>query len=594
VIYPVTPLATAGARNEPWERIAGCEAVRLFAERAAAARPGFAVTAVNAEVVGRVCRRLDGLPLGVELAAARMSSMPLDQLAERLEHSFALLDSASRATAERHRGLSASVRWSWELLDGMDQALLGRLAVFPASFTLAAAEHVAAGPGLEVGVVAAGLARLVTRSLVQLDDTGRPDQTRYRLLEAVRDYGRHLLDPALAARLRARHARWCLEVAEQAEPHLLRAGSAPWLALLHREHHHVRAALQWAFDPGGDPLVGARLIRCLWHLWDLRGARGEGAYWVHTALDAIGDRDPAQRLALLAAGALFHLGRAEFDVCTRLADEQLGLSRAETASVWQGQALAMLATAAWARGQFDKALPLYREAVAASLAGGDLWRASLEQSQLARLHRDRHEPGEAMTVARRALAHAHEVGEGLACGLALDVLASLEHHRGDLAAARALNQQAQQQYALVGYVEGEASALDLAGHIALASGDLVAAREGFERSLRRRRRIGHREGTALALEGLAEVALAVADEEAAALLLGAAAAVRREIGGAPSASVTGHDHDHRARLADTLGPVLAEQSLHRGADTTIDEVIRRSHTPPERDRDLGQPPVSRH
>ncbi|MDQ2708948.1 MAG: BBE domain-containing protein [Actinomycetota bacterium] len=340
------------------------------------------------------------------------------------------------------------------------------------------------------------------------------------VLETTRQFARQRLDEVTLARLRERHARRYRTQAQEAELHLFRAGSAQWLPRLHSEQDNFRAALEWSFGPDGDPELGAQLVRCLWHPWDLRGARGEGLHWVHAGLDAIGTDRPAQRLPLLSAGALFHLGRADFDAVAVLAHEQLALARPSGAQDWVSDALAMTASVAWARGDFAQAHQLYEEAVAASLAGGDLWRASMEEAQLARLHRDRQELATARAVAMRALAHAREVGEDLAYGLVLDVLASLEQRRDDVPAARRLAQDALAHYRRVGYVEGEASALHLAGRLALAAHEPEPAREAFERSLHLCRRIEHRAGTATALEGLAGVAAMVDDNEHAVLLLG--------------------------------------------------------------------------
>jgi predicted ATPase len=537
-VYPVRPLALAAA-HDGWDRIAACEAVRLFTSRAAAARPGFAVTADNAKLVLEVCRRLDGLPLALELAAARAAAMPLPDLAGRLGDRFRLLDSATRSADSRHRSLTATVAWSHDLLTGPERLLFARVAVFPATFALDAAEAVTADAELPARDVALLLARLVAGSTVQLEDGAVEDGAvedgdggtpRYRMLETTRQFARERLsEPALAA-LRDRHTRHYLDRAQLAEPHLFRAGSAPWLAGLHRERANLRAALEHAFGPGGDPDAGARLVRCLWHYWDLRGARDEGLHWVHAGLGAIGADRARERLPLLSAGTLLHLGRAEFAASATLAREQLALARAAGDRGWEGDALAMAATVCWARREFDRAQQLYEDAVSASVAGGDLWRAAMEEAQLARLHRDRNEPDAARVVALRSLAHADEVGEELARGLARDVLASLEERWGDVVAARRLAEEALGHYRVVEYREGEASALQLAGRIALATRDPDAAGVAFRRSLQLCRRIGHRAGTAAALEGLAGVAAAGADDRAVAELSGAASALRSEIG----------------------------------------------------------------
>jgi predicted ATPase len=526
VVYPVRPLQLA-AGDEGWDRIVTCEAVRLFTSRASAARPGFAVTADDAQLVLAICRRVDGLPLAIELAAARTAAMSLPDLAALLGDRFRLLDSAVRTADARHRSLATTMAWSYDLLTEAERTLFVRVGIFPASFDLHAATAVAGGTDLFGHDVLSLLSRLVVCSTVALEEGAG---VRYRLLETARQFARrYLTDPQLAG-LRERHARHYLALVQEAGRHLFRAGSAAWLGRLHNESDNLRAALEWSFGPTGDPQIGAGLVTGLWHYWDLRGARGEGLHWVHAGLEAIGADRPEDRMPLLSAGALLHLGRADFEATQALAIEQLTLARAAQNQPWEGNALAMLATTAWARGQFDRAQQLYEDAITASIKGGDLWRAALEEAQLARLHRDRNEPDAARTAASRSLGHAIEVGEELARGLAVDVLASLEHRWGNASDARALAGEALAHYRLVGYEEGEASVLHLTGRIALAAHESESATAAFERALQLCRRIGHRAGEAAALHGLAAVAAAAADIETATRLASDAATLRAEIG----------------------------------------------------------------
>ncbi|MDT7611437.1 MAG: hypothetical protein QOD82_3487 [Pseudonocardiales bacterium] len=537
-LHPVGPLFLA-APDAPWDQIADCEAVRLFANRAAAVRPGFAVTPDNAGLLLDVCARLDGLPLALELAAARAASIPLRELAARLDDRFRLLAAAARPADSRHRSLSATVRWSYDLLTGPERTLLEQIAVFSSTFDLSAAQALLGGEGPSARDVLLTLSRLVACSMVQLEE--EPDsEPRYRLLETTRQFAREKVSGAEFDRWRARHARYYLSLAELAGPRLFRAGAGPWLARLHRERANLLAALEWAFGPNGDPDVGARLAGCLWHYWDLRGARGEGLHWIHTALDAVGTEPAVRRMPLLSAGALLHMGGAEFDATTELAAELLALARGTGHRAWEGDALSLTATTAWAQGRFDQAQQLYQDAIAAALAGGGVWRAAMAEAQLARLHRDRNEPDAARAAALRSLAHAQQVGEELAHGLAFDVLASIEHRWGSAAEARRLVEEALAHYRLVDYREGEASGLHLVGRIALGAGEPERAHVAFQRSLRLCQQIGHRAGTAAALEGLADATAAAGDTTTtdgitahrleADRLRAAASALRAEIG----------------------------------------------------------------
>ena len=268
VVFAVGPLAV-GDMAESWDRIASSEGVRLFAERGAAARPGFVVDESNAHIVGDICRRLDGLPLALELAAARVATTPLPRIAERLDDRFRLLDGVTRSPNPRHRSLAATVEWSYGLLDDDEHALFDQLAVFSGSFTLDAAEAVAEVGSVEVGRLLSGL---VSRSLVQLNERNE----RYRLLETLREFGRgRLSKTAEFHTARARHARYYLHVAEDAAPRLRHAGSASWYGRLAEEEPNMRSALEWAFGPEGDIEVGIRIACAMWFFWDVRGSDGE-------------------------------------------------------------------------------------------------------------------------------------------------------------------------------------------------------------------------------------------------------------------------------------------------------------------------------
>ena len=487
-VHPVAPLPLPRP-HAGWAEIRTSPAVRLFTDRAAATRPGFMVTAENAGVVVEICRRLDGLPLAVELAAARTSALPLRALADRLDDGVL----AGRAATARHRSLAATVAWSHDLLPGAERALFPQLGVFAGDFDLDAVAAIAGGdPALP-------LAHLVECSLVQAEDG------RFRLLSTTRAFATAATTAAELCDLRRSHAHHYRDLARRALPYLHRAGSGRWLADLHRERDNLRAALEWAAGPDGEPQVLVELGESLWHYWDVRGSRGEGLRWLTAALATVGPDRP-ERMTLLSAAALLHQGRAEFAATEVRAAELRRLAVRAGDHRWEGDALALRATVAWARGSFDRAQQLYEDAVVASLAGGDVWRAAMEEAQLARLHRDRCEPDAARALAERATLHADAVGEELARGLARDVAASIEHRWGNPAAAKRLVSEALTHYRLVGYREGEASALHLSGRVALAEGDRRRAARQLGRSLRVYRSIGHRAGVALALDSLAELA----------------------------------------------------------------------------------------
>jgi predicted ATPase/DNA-binding SARP family transcriptional activator len=291
------PLATPAPGTE-WPEAGEYAAVRLFADRGAAARADFTVNASNVAAVVQICQRLDGLPLALELAAARLRALPVEQVAARLDDRFRLLTGGSRTALPRHRTLSAVVDWSWDLLDGAERAVLSRLSVFPPGATLDAAERICAGPQAPAELMLDLLAALVDKSLV-VPTIGGDGEPRYRLLETIRVYGAERLAQAGEAEaVRAAHAAYYLEMAQEAEEHLRGHEQLVWLARLSAENENLVAALRWAIDTRQADLA-VRLGQTIGAFWLLRGSRTETATWLTEALDVPGE-SPAQERAACA------------------------------------------------------------------------------------------------------------------------------------------------------------------------------------------------------------------------------------------------------------------------------------------------------
>jgi len=270
-VHRVPPLSTP-ADGDDLDAISASEAVRLFTDRATGQGVRLAWDEPAADVVGRICRRLDGIPLALELAASRLRAMPASELDARLDERFALLTGGSRAGLPRQRTLRAMVDWSWELLNPAERAVLSRLSTFAGGFGLAAAEAVAAGPDVPPGEVAGHLGALVDKSLVQFGDTGT-GPGRYRLLETVRQYAAGQLDalgPVAAGAARIAHRDYYLALAEAAAPQLRAHDQAEWLHRLDAELGNLRAAIAVSqAQPGAEP--GLRVAACVRVYWRARG-----------------------------------------------------------------------------------------------------------------------------------------------------------------------------------------------------------------------------------------------------------------------------------------------------------------------------------
>jgi predicted ATPase len=311
VLHPVGPLGMPSGEVAPAEAL-GFPAVRLFADRGAAARPGFAVDQRTVAAVLDICRRLDGIPLAIELAAARLRALSPDQIAGRLDDRFRLLAGGSRAALPRHQTLRAVVDWSWDLLSDPERVLARRLAVFPGGATLDAAERVCAGPdlgGLDRDEVLWLLAALVEKSLVVTAEDGA--EVRYSMLETMRAYGQERRQEAgEEAALRRAHADYFLALAEEAEPHLRRAEQLDWIRRLTAERENLHGALRWAIDSGVAE-VAMRLVAAMAWYWFLQSARAEGAEWARQALAISGPVAPGVRAQGYVAAALAGLSGSD-------------------------------------------------------------------------------------------------------------------------------------------------------------------------------------------------------------------------------------------------------------------------------------------
>jgi predicted ATPase len=329
VLHPVGPLAMPAEDVAPAEA-ARYPAVRLFADRGAAARPGFAVDEATVAPVLRICRALDGIPLALELAAARLRALSPEQIAGRLDDRFRLLADGSRPALPRHQTLRAVVDWSWDLLDDSERVLLRRLAVFAGGATLEAVERVCADPGPGLGGLARDdvlylLAALVDKSLVVAGEDGEAGEVRYRLLETVRAYGQERRRQAGEDEaLHRAHAAYFLDLAERADPRLRGHDQLGWIARLSAERDNLHTALRWAVDTP-DATMALRLVVALGWYWLLRSARAEATGWAAQVQPLASSREvpPALRAQLLAYRSLLTIsGGLQFGQALEAADRR--------------------------------------------------------------------------------------------------------------------------------------------------------------------------------------------------------------------------------------------------------------------------------
>jgi non-specific serine/threonine protein kinase len=553
--YSVPPLEVpAEAEAVDWEALERCAAVRLFVERAQAVAPGFRLTLENAPAVASLCRELDGLPLAIELAAARANLLSPEMLLARLSDRLTLLAGAARGVPERHQTLRAAIDWSYQLLGPAEQALFRRLGVFRGDWSLAAVEAICL-PGEAHPPAAAlnGLATLVDHSLVQTVEAPAGER-RYRMLETLRIFAYERLEAAgEAAEFHHRHASYYLALAESVAPDLYTHSQPAAMALLERENANLRAGLLWAVHAPAGAVVGLRLTEALTQFWQLRGNAREGLGWLRLALPRGEEAAPgihAQALknaAFLAAftdenawaldcadraqaiyerlddprgAALLNLVRvhlprpgADPDHDRALVEQSLAVFRAGSHQWNTAVALMLLGGLDLAAGRLEQAAEAFSESLAICQALGNIWASARRLVRLGEIDLARGRAAQAHSHFHQALGLARQAGDRWGMCTALMALGAAHGAAGDAAlAARLL---------------GAAQALQSASGIQLLTLDqavqeraLAAARAALSEA---EFALAWAAGQALAAHGLEHVvaaALAAAPPGAAALPAG--------------------------------------------------------------------------
>lgn len=363
-LFAVPPLGMPAADSSVEEALKH-DAVRLFADRAGSLRDGFVVNDENVSAVVEICRRLDGLPLAIELAAARTRSLPVDEIALRLNDRFRLLTGGSRTAMPRHRTLRAVVEWSWDLLSADERLLADRMSVFPGGSTPASAAAIVDGawPQSRVDDV---LAALVDKSILTLTDD---PATRYRMLETLREFGtERLVVAGEIETVRHLHSTYFRDLAEAAAPHLMTAGQVPWFRLLARERDNVLASLRFLSD-SGDADTAIRTTAAMGMYWVLRGSHSEASDWLAAALDIPGESEPEARITVEALNEFRLLAGPDGMTNARRTIEVLERARDSTSPMARGLAALALPLVQLISGDFESAM----RGIDAGLQNDDPW-----------------------------------------------------------------------------------------------------------------------------------------------------------------------------------------------------------------------------
>jgi predicted ATPase/class 3 adenylate cyclase len=553
--------------------VAPFESVRLFTERALLARPDFRVTNQNAATLASICNRLDGIPLAIELAAARVRSLSVEELNRKLDERFRILTGGSRTALPRQQTLRSLIDWSYDLLHEPEKLLLQRLSVFVGGWTLAAAEPVCAGEGVAVAEVLDLMTSLVDKSLVVVDQNSEP--YRYRLLETVRQYARErLLESGSSEAVRERHRDCFLALAEEAESKLTGTEQAAWLRRLEGEHDNLRSALESSLVVAGEG-TGLRLCGALQRFWRTRGHISEGREWCARVLGKVEveDQTPERAKVLNNAGILAFYqsdllaARAQHEECLAIR-RRLG-DRSGIAG-----SLLNLGNVARGQGDYPAARAFIEESLAIERELGNRRGVARSLNNLGNVVLDQGGYALAQELHLETLAIWRELGDLGDTGSSLINLGLLAYYQGDYPAAKGLNQEALAIMRELGNRRRIAGLLNNLGSVVREEGDLAAARGLYSESLMICRELGDRRGIADALDGLASVVAALCSSLHAARMWGAAERLREEIG-SPLAPIERQHYDRRVAVArTTLGDDAAfDRARQEGRALTLEQAI---------------------
>jgi len=578
-IFRVPSLAVPDAEDRlPLNELAEVGAVRLFVERAAAAEAGFTLTSENAPAIAEISRRLDGMPLALELAAARIKVLPAVEIAKRLEHRFELLSSGARASPPRHQTLRALVDWSYEQLSKREQLLLGRLSVFAGGWMLDSAEAVCEGEGIKEPEVLELMSSLVEKSLVEKLAALETAGPRYRMHETIREYARDRFSEQENALVAGRHRDYFLKLAEEAEPHL-RGGveQAAWFRRLGIEHENLRTAFGTCVGDDGGVLVGLRLAGALGLYWEMRGHWNEGQKICEEFLARPEAREKtASRAKVLRNAAGLTLFRPDYPKARDLLEESLGISQGLEDRRGMAESLLCLGIVTLREGDDTRARSLCEESLTIARELSDTRLISKCLNALAKMENDRHIVHELFL---KSLEFAREARDRTGEATALGNLGFEAVDKGDYEEALSMIEESLSGYRELVDLEGLAWTLGLRADVAIDLGDLERARECSEESLLLSRRLGSPHLESYALSILARVARFEGDLNWARLLLEESLSIARGSGraiearallGLGSVCLEAGEHDRaRQLLTDSLALHL-KCDTHRGLAAALE------------------------
>jgi predicted ATPase/class 3 adenylate cyclase/Tfp pilus assembly protein PilF len=564
--FPLHPLALPSSDSEVREILAS-PAVELFVARARAVRPGFAVSGEDARHVAAICRRLDGLPLAIELAAARVKVLSFAALASRLEKSLAALGSGRRDASDRQRTLAGAIAWSYELLDEDEQGLFARLGVFAGGWSLQVAEAVCDRNDLAVDVLD-GIASLVDKSLVQVVEG---DEARFSMLETIREFSREKLEESgEAEEIRSAHAEYFRALAEEAEPHLVGADQKEWLDRLEREHDNMRAALRLMLAASDETAISFGAT--LWRYWSERGHLTEGRQWLDSVLRLRSPDAAARARAAYGNGALAAM-QGDYGAARNLFVESEALFAKLGDAEGTASCLARLGWVCSLQGDYAEARRLSHKALRQARQRGPTDSEYTALTTLGNIAMQEGDIASARKLFEQTLSLSEEAQDERGRAIALGNLGAIAIESGDYEEATLLLEQGLTVAREIRDLEAMNTLLINLGLATLFTGRRLNSRRYLTDALDSARRMGDKLSIAYSLEGLAGVTALDGNLEHAALLFGRATSLRSMIGSPRSDSEQSQYEDLFMRAGAGLQAPEWLSDLERGAAMGLEEAL---------------------
>jgi predicted ATPase/DNA-binding XRE family transcriptional regulator len=553
----------------------------LFIDRVRAALPGFQVNDGNVADIAHICQRLDGIPLALELAAARVPMLGIADLSERLDDCFRVLTAGSRTGLPRQQTLRSTLDWSCGLLTERERRTFARVSVFAGGWTLSAAERVVGDEAIHASDVADLMAQLVDKSLVLAEERNGPQ--RYRLLEPVRQYARELLVASGEDEtIRRQHAEYFTDLAEVAEPEFLGSSQLQWIRRLEREHDNLRAALAWsvrrAHVPGGDerPVLGLRLAAALVTLWHVRGHWREGRRWLNEALAMATSAPVLLRVKALNAAGWLAWDQGDYQRADALSVEALGLSRG-SGDAWSiAWSAGRLSHVRWKQARYAEAAALATEAHELFRRLEMPWFMGWALHQLGRVAHAQGDDVRASDLFEESLVQFRASGDrGFGTAFQFANLGDVALRRGDCERAISLYEQALAGFRELGFQQGLVHTLQSLAEACGMTGAAARSHELHREALLLCRDLGDTPGLARSLEGVAALAQFAGHFQDATRLFAAAEVVRSDVDtGYPVASAEACDRNVRlSGLRSQLGEAEFDASWRAGTMMSMADAV---------------------